>query len=232
MKCNNCGSDRWKRGTTPEALPIDGRTFKADLAADLCETCGESLVSIDELGRFEGAIAAELARAGARSGEAIKFMRKTIGLRAVDLADLLGRGAGDGSRGGRRVSGRRRGRTSLRSERLRARPRGGEHSRRPIDSGRCGARSVPRSRRRSGSQAGWRAPPAARRRMSTPGLLTATQAAALRRRLRAAPRRDPIERGALAAHPEGAQRFRLGCSTLPATEVWENARGRRLLDPL
>ena len=89
MKCNNCGSERWKRGTTPEALTIDGRTFKADLTADLCETCGESLVSIDEMGRFEVAIAAELARAGARSGEAIKFMRKAIGLRAVDLADLL-----------------------------------------------------------------------------------------------------------------------------------------------
>jgi putative zinc finger/helix-turn-helix YgiT family protein len=89
MKCPTCGSERWERGTTPEELSIEGRTFKAELCADVCQSCGEALVTADELGRFEVAVAVELARGGARSGEAIKFMRKAIGLRAAALAELL-----------------------------------------------------------------------------------------------------------------------------------------------
>ena len=80
---------QWKRGTTLEDLSIEGRTFKAELGADVCQSCGEALVTADELGRFEVAVAVELARGGAQSGEAIKFMRKAVGLRARALAELL-----------------------------------------------------------------------------------------------------------------------------------------------
>jgi len=90
MKCPSCGGEKWKKGTIPQALEVAGRTFKADLAATVCTKCGEPIVSHDELGLFEVAIARELARAGACSGQAIKFMRKAIGLPAADLAALLG----------------------------------------------------------------------------------------------------------------------------------------------
>jgi putative zinc finger/helix-turn-helix YgiT family protein len=90
MKCPNCGGGRWKKGTASHAVDVDGRTFKADLAARVCGKCGAPIVSHEELGRFEVAVASELARAGAHSGQAIKFMRKAIGLPAADLAALLG----------------------------------------------------------------------------------------------------------------------------------------------
>lgn len=44
---------------------------------------------VAELGHFELAVAEKLAGLGIRTGEAFKFMRKALGLRAVDLAELL-----------------------------------------------------------------------------------------------------------------------------------------------
>ena len=89
MKCPTCGSERWKRGTAPHVEVVDGRKFKAELAARVCGKCGESIVSIDELDRFAVAVAVALAQAGTHSGEAIRAMRKGIGLSATALAELL-----------------------------------------------------------------------------------------------------------------------------------------------
>jgi putative zinc finger/helix-turn-helix YgiT family protein len=90
MKCPSCGNEKWKNGTVPQAVEVGGRTFKANLAATVCAKCGDPIVSHDELGRFEVAVASELARAGTHSGQAIQFMRKAIGLPATELAALLG----------------------------------------------------------------------------------------------------------------------------------------------
>ena len=90
MKCPKCGCEKWRKGTASHAIDVDARTFKAELAANVCGKCGDPIVSHEELGRFEIAVASQLARAGAQSGEAIKFMRKAIGLPAADLAALLG----------------------------------------------------------------------------------------------------------------------------------------------
>jgi DNA-binding transcriptional regulator YiaG len=72
-----------------EKLTIAGRTFAAKVSVTSCSSCDDSRVPLEELERFELAVAAELAKAGARSGEAMRFMRKAIGLRASDLASLL-----------------------------------------------------------------------------------------------------------------------------------------------
>jgi putative zinc finger/helix-turn-helix YgiT family protein len=90
MKCPSCGGEKWRKGTVPQAVEVAGRTFKADLAATVCARCGDPIVSHDELGRFEVAVASALARAGASEGAAIQFMRKAIGLSAAELAALLG----------------------------------------------------------------------------------------------------------------------------------------------
>jgi putative zinc finger/helix-turn-helix YgiT family protein len=73
----------------PHVEVVDGRKLKAELAAEVCAKCGEAIVAIDELDRFAVAVAVALARAGARSGDAIRAMRKGIGLSATALADLL-----------------------------------------------------------------------------------------------------------------------------------------------
>jgi putative zinc finger/helix-turn-helix YgiT family protein len=73
----------------PHVEVVDGRKFKAELAAKVCSKCGESLVGIEELDRFAVAVAVALAGAGTRSGAAIRAMRKGIGLSATALAELL-----------------------------------------------------------------------------------------------------------------------------------------------
>lgn len=55
-----------------------------------CESCGETLVRADELRRHERTIAMRLVVRGVKNGEQFKFVRKAAGLRAVDLAGLLG----------------------------------------------------------------------------------------------------------------------------------------------
>ena len=89
MKCPTCGSEQWKRGTTPHVEEIDGRKFKADLAAQVCRKCGEAIVALGELDRFEIEVALSLAQAGAHSGDAIRTLRKAIGLSGTALAELL-----------------------------------------------------------------------------------------------------------------------------------------------
>ncbi len=89
MRCPTCGSARWKQGTTPHAEVVDGRKFKADLPAKICGKCGEAIVALTELDRFEVEVALALAHAGAHSGPAIRTMRKAIGLSATALAELL-----------------------------------------------------------------------------------------------------------------------------------------------
>ncbi len=116
MKCPSCGGEKWKKGTVRHAVEVAGRTFEADLAATTCTQCGDPVVSHDELGRLEVAVARELARAGAHSGEAIRFMRKAIGLSAAELARSSASGDGR-SRGGRRASVTRRSPLSRRSAR-------------------------------------------------------------------------------------------------------------------
>jgi putative zinc finger/helix-turn-helix YgiT family protein len=90
MKCPSCGGEKWKTRAVPQAVDVSGQKFKADLAATVCSKCGDPIVSHEELARFEVAVVSELARVGAHTGEAIKFMRKAIGLPAAELAALLG----------------------------------------------------------------------------------------------------------------------------------------------
>src|SRR5271167_3722933 len=89
MKCPTCGSERWKPGMAPHVDVVDGRKFKAELAAKVCGKCGEAIVTLDELDRFAVAVGVALAQAGAHSGDAIRAMREGIGLSATALAELL-----------------------------------------------------------------------------------------------------------------------------------------------
>jgi transcriptional regulator NrdR family protein len=79
MKCPTCGTERWKKGTAPHVEVVDGRKFKGELAARICVKCGEAIVTLEELDRFAVAVALELAQAGARSGDAIRVMRRRSG---------------------------------------------------------------------------------------------------------------------------------------------------------
>ena len=72
-----------------ESIKVDGHVFAAQLPAQRCTKCGETFMKAEAIGLFELAIASHLAAAGAGSHEAFRFMRKTLGVKAAELAILL-----------------------------------------------------------------------------------------------------------------------------------------------
>jgi DNA-binding transcriptional regulator YiaG len=88
-RCVECRNKRFKLSTMPDRVEISGVVFSGELAARQCVKCGQQYARADELGRFELAVAERLSSLGIRTGDAFKFMRKTLGLRAIDLAELL-----------------------------------------------------------------------------------------------------------------------------------------------
>lgn len=88
-KCAACGGESLRATHAAERCTVAGIEFTAEVEALQCANCGETYVDDKVLERMELAIAAELGRLGRLKGEAFKYMRKSIGLRGVDLAELL-----------------------------------------------------------------------------------------------------------------------------------------------
>lgn len=88
-KCASCGSETLKATRSTERRTVAGVEFAAEVDALECAKCGEVYVSDTALEQMELAIAAELGKLGRLVGEAFKYMRKSIGLRGIDLAELL-----------------------------------------------------------------------------------------------------------------------------------------------
>ena len=88
-KCANCGS-QLERTTTTRVQQIAKRKFSTDVAARVCTACAAVYVDADALERADLDVACALAERGPASGETFRFMRKALGMRASDLAELLG----------------------------------------------------------------------------------------------------------------------------------------------
>lgn len=89
MRCYKCKADKLMPVEVPEHVEVAGHKFTGQVAGHKCAKCGEVLIDGPALERFELLAAAKLAEAGEASGEAFKFMRKSVGLRGADLAALL-----------------------------------------------------------------------------------------------------------------------------------------------
>ncbi|MGZ3419641.1 MAG: helix-turn-helix domain-containing protein [Polyangiales bacterium] len=68
---------------------VAGCNFVATLPATACSVCGHLEVDHSTEDKFILRIAQILAESGVASGRAFRFMRKAIGLRATELAQLL-----------------------------------------------------------------------------------------------------------------------------------------------
>ncbi len=73
-----------------EEVTVAGATFSGMVSARRCNACGEVYIAVEDGMRFDLRVAQDLGSRGAATGEAFKFMRKALGMRAVDLAELLG----------------------------------------------------------------------------------------------------------------------------------------------
>ncbi len=88
--CPSCQEKAMRPGTTELTRKIGGITFKAEVPVELCGSCGEWYVSHEDGHRFDVAVARALGAHAIGTPDAFKFMRKATGLRAVDLAELIG----------------------------------------------------------------------------------------------------------------------------------------------
>ncbi len=88
--CVTCGKGPLKSAEIELCREVAGHVFTATIPATVCEACGEEYTAGEDLGRFERTIARTLLDAGETSGEAFKFARKAMGIRAADLAQILG----------------------------------------------------------------------------------------------------------------------------------------------
>jgi|ERR1700682_1904171 len=87
--CTKCGARELEPTTFSASRKVAGHTFQGEIAASKCNACGETLVDGPALEAFDVSAALELARAGFAAPEAMRFMRSALGLRAVELAELL-----------------------------------------------------------------------------------------------------------------------------------------------
>ncbi len=89
-RCTTCGSQAIRASEVVESTVVGSLDFDGSVQGWVCEACGETYVDGLELQRFEGLVAHWLADRGEMSSEAFRFMRKSLGMPAVDLAGLLG----------------------------------------------------------------------------------------------------------------------------------------------
>lgn len=87
-RCGRCGGPLASK-KVDVSREVSGHVFVAALPAQQCKTCNETSYEGSVLQRFDLHVATRLADSGVSSGAAFRFMRKALGLRAVDLAELL-----------------------------------------------------------------------------------------------------------------------------------------------
>jgi putative zinc finger/helix-turn-helix YgiT family protein len=89
MKCINCGKAELIRGAVPLAVTVAGVEFTTELPGRRCPACGYSTANGPAALRFELLVAAELVKRGLRSGASFKFMRKALGMKAIEVAEAF-----------------------------------------------------------------------------------------------------------------------------------------------
>ncbi len=90
MRCVTCGHGAMNQAAVDETVQVGGLRFTARVPGRVCPVCGESYLSSDTLRSLERSVAEALARSGAGTPEAFRYMRKAIGLKAVEVAELFG----------------------------------------------------------------------------------------------------------------------------------------------
>ncbi len=89
-KCHQCGSSDMRAATLDDVRELDGQRFAARVKGQRCGSCGERYFPGGAGPSPAEARAAEvLAREGVRGSEGFRFLRRFVGLKAAELAELL-----------------------------------------------------------------------------------------------------------------------------------------------
>jgi DNA-binding transcriptional regulator YiaG len=91
-RCAHCGNRTFRPASAPEVIRVGELEFRAEVPVVECRGCGARFADGDARERAAQRTALWLAEQGARTKEAFRFMRKAIGMRAAELAELVGVG--------------------------------------------------------------------------------------------------------------------------------------------
>lgn len=91
-KCTNCRASArtFRRGSREQRYQVGATTYRTSVPMDQCPKCREGFIKGPDLHHAELGVAAEVARRGPASGETFRFMRKILGVRGNEMAELLG----------------------------------------------------------------------------------------------------------------------------------------------
>ena len=89
MTCIHCDKADLIRGAVPHAVTVAGVEFATELPGRRCPRCGHSTVNGPAAVRFDLLVAAELVKRGLRSGDSFRFMRKALGMKAIEIAEAF-----------------------------------------------------------------------------------------------------------------------------------------------
>jgi len=87
--CERCGRDAIFEIRIDDSTDVCGHHFTAEMPATRCASCSQVVIQAEHVKRFERRIAVELAKAGLRSGEGLRFLRTVLGMKQPMLAELL-----------------------------------------------------------------------------------------------------------------------------------------------
>ena len=90
MKCPMCNKGTVKAADVEISERVAGHTFTATIRGERCAACGEVFYPGPAVEAFEIAVARALTSTDEAGGETFKYARKAMGIRAEDLANLLG----------------------------------------------------------------------------------------------------------------------------------------------
>ena len=85
MECPTC-----KNALRPWEGPVIRLGVEIAARGQRCSSCEETLFDYDEVGRQDALVADALVARGVRTGEEFVFVRKSAGLKAVEVAELFG----------------------------------------------------------------------------------------------------------------------------------------------
>ena len=88
-RCFQCKGTDFSTCTKARRLVLGELIFEAELDAYQCDTCGQILFSDEVVSFFEDEVSRWIAERGFVSSKSFRFMRKSLGLKARELAAWL-----------------------------------------------------------------------------------------------------------------------------------------------
>src|SRR5713101_5426138 len=87
--CDRCQREKVIDVLIDDSMDVCGHTFTTQVPATRCLACQQVVIQGEHVRRFERRVAAEIAKAGLRTGDAFRFLRTALGMTDAAFAELL-----------------------------------------------------------------------------------------------------------------------------------------------